>query len=260
MPLALSATNRRMDCDVALGLLVSISNPTKKPKLDTNYLLPLAQTPTLLTTPATSTRVERSTSRQRQTRPQADETSSSASISDTCVRINDLLNDIEQYIRTRPITEITSQADRLAVRRLQRTIARLKSTVNSQLEQERDISSSDGSTESESESDSDDNSDSSSVTSVGSGSAELSSESSTNSVEGSTNASSSNRGHLEHCTVRHVTRRPIDKNCPICCDPMPRHRLSELVWCKGQCGRSVHKACFETWREHAAGVLGCVIW
>jgi len=261
MPLVLSTASQRMDHDVVPGLLVSLSIPTKKLNLDTNYLLPSAQAPAPSTTSATSTRVERTTSRQRQSRPHADETSSSTSRSNNSIDPNDLANDIAQLIRTHLITELTSsQAGSLTVRRAQRILARLGDIINSQLEQESDASSSDNSTESQPESDSDHNSDSSSVTSVDSSNDELSSESSTNSVEDSTNAPPSNRDRLEHCTVRHVTRRPIDHNCPICLEAMPRRRLSDLVWCKGQCGKSFHKFCFETWRETSAGVLRCVNW
>ncbi|KAF2469080.1 uncharacterized protein BDR25DRAFT_343888, partial [Lindgomyces ingoldianus] len=53
------------------------------------------------------------------------------------------------------------------------------------------------------------------------------------------------------CRGNHVRRRTIDEECTICQadEPMSLQPLNHLVWCKAQCGRSVHKDCFESWRS-----------
>lgn len=57
----------------------------------------------------------------------------------------------------------------------------------------------------------------------------------------------------------HVPRRSGDTACAICLDAlvMSSGAGSEAeeegtVWCKDGCGQSVHKICFEIWREHCA--------
>lgn len=49
------------------------------------------------------------------------------------------------------------------------------------------------------------------------------------------------------CTRDHVQRRPRDTMCPICWEEyLPE---DETVWCKNGCGRTVHRQCFEHWRD-----------
>lgn len=44
------------------------------------------------------------------------------------------------------------------------------------------------------------------------------------------------------------TRRAIDDDCcPICFDPITN--LDNAVWCRAQCGKNVHRACFGEWRR-----------
>ncbi|KAF2198848.1 hypothetical protein GQ43DRAFT_442999 [Delitschia confertaspora ATCC 74209] len=50
------------------------------------------------------------------------------------------------------------------------------------------------------------------------------------------------------CNLTHVLRRPIDAECPICQEPMLDEPLSQLVWCKSSCGKSVHKVCNDMWK------------
>jgi len=65
--------------------------------------------------------------------------------------------------------------------------------------------------------------------------------------------------HRQTCTARHKSRRSVDEDCVICTMPMVNCSLSELVWCKSSCGRSVHRDCFETMRGYV-DVIRCVIW
>jgi hypothetical protein len=55
---------------------------------------------------------------------------------------------------------------------------------------------------------------------------------------------------VPRCHRTHVRRLPTDEECSICCDEVV---MSEgdgtLVWCKSGCGKSVHKECFEVWRQ-----------
>lgn len=53
------------------------------------------------------------------------------------------------------------------------------------------------------------------------------------------------------CPQTHVTRRPLSEECSICLEETQLSDASpdELVWDKGTCGRSLHKECFEIWRE-----------
>jgi hypothetical protein len=58
----------------------------------------------------------------------------------------------------------------------------------------------------------------------------------------------------ERCIPTHVHRLPFDEECSICyedkflsdCDP------ADLVWCRSGCGRTVHKSCFDEWRNQLA--------
>jgi hypothetical protein len=77
--------------------------------------------------------------------------------------------------------------------------------------------------------------------------------------------SSSNRSRsLESlCHIRHVSRRPLAENCVICTDACDATRLATLVWCKAVCGQSLHRECFETWRQmcsESGRRLRCPIW
>ncbi|KAF2104115.1 hypothetical protein NA57DRAFT_50962 [Rhizodiscina lignyota] len=64
------------------------------------------------------------------------------------------------------------------------------------------------------------------------------------------------------CSRRHVARRLLDDNCGICLESMADNPAQELVWCKKQCGKSVHKECFETWQRDQDGSqqTRCVHW
>ena len=55
-------------------------------------------------------------------------------------------------------------------------------------------------------------------------------------------------GGRSSCAVVHVERKDEDVACPICREGMERGE--ELEWCKDGCGKSVHKACMDTWEEH----------
>lgn len=64
----------------------------------------------------------------------------------------------------------------------------------------------------------------------------------------------------QQCLLHHASRRSIDEDCPICTMPMVNCMLPELVWCKQQCGRSVHKDCFEQMLQLASNNMRCVYW
>ncbi|KAF2110908.1 hypothetical protein BDV96DRAFT_603516 [Lophiotrema nucula] len=53
------------------------------------------------------------------------------------------------------------------------------------------------------------------------------------------------------CPDPHVRRRTLDDECPICFEDgaLSENNIEELVWCKKECGRSVHKSCFESWKK-----------
>ncbi len=61
------------------------------------------------------------------------------------------------------------------------------------------------------------------------------------------------------CSATHNLRRSIDEDCVICTMLMVNCSLSELVWCKSSCGRSVHRDCFETMGGYV-DVTRCVFW
>jgi len=54
------------------------------------------------------------------------------------------------------------------------------------------------------------------------------------------------------CVLSHVSRRSTDDDCAICMEECRNTPLSELVWCKASCGRSVHSTCFQQWRTERA--------
>jgi hypothetical protein len=72
-------------------------------------------------------------------------------------------------------------------------------------------------------------------------------------------APESEPAHRPTCTAIHRTRRSVDEDCVICTMPMVNCSLSELVWCKSSCGRSVHRGCFETMGGYVE-VIRCVFW
>lgn len=49
------------------------------------------------------------------------------------------------------------------------------------------------------------------------------------------------------CTTAHVRRRAVDDDCPICHEAFLVD--DALVWCKRECGRTVHKTCFADWKN-----------
>jgi hypothetical protein len=46
---------------------------------------------------------------------------------------------------------------------------------------------------------------------------------------------------------RSVVRKPIDEPCGICLEPMCCP--DEVVWCRAQCGKNLHRECFGNWRR-----------
>jgi hypothetical protein len=64
------------------------------------------------------------------------------------------------------------------------------------------------------------------------------------------------------CETAHVPRRSTDDDCAICLEECRNTPLSQLVWCKASCGRSLHSACFREWRTQRAydTPLTCVFW
>lgn len=62
------------------------------------------------------------------------------------------------------------------------------------------------------------------------------------------------------CTIKHATRRPQTEECPICTESLLDIPVEELVWCKGSCGRNIHRDCFELWKQYSERVVRCVIW
>jgi hypothetical protein len=62
------------------------------------------------------------------------------------------------------------------------------------------------------------------------------------------------------CTINHAARRPQDEECPICTENLSDTPSEKLVWCKGSCGRNVHKRCFEMWKLYSGRVVRCVNW
>jgi hypothetical protein len=47
-------------------------------------------------------------------------------------------------------------------------------------------------------------------------------------------------------------RKPTDGECPICYMDLEPER-NKLVWCKSQCGHSLHKTCFDQWAASQRG-------
>ena len=170
-----------------------------------------------------------------------------------------LANRIEQLITV--IAEIPSlRTGNLTVRQTERIMASLRDVVNDGLEQRRDTSAPESSRDADSDSDSGGNSSSGSVIGTDLSTDESNSESVVDSDAYLASISSLSRDTLERCTAQHVPRRRIDDNCPICTEPMSRRRLGDLVWCKSQCGKSVHRSCFESWHAYSTGTTRCVHW
>jgi hypothetical protein len=63
-----------------------------------------------------------------------------------------------------------------------------------------------------------------------------------------------------NCSIQHAIRRSNDDECPICIQSLVNNKPEQMVWCKGSCGKNMHKTCFETWREYADRPVRCVIW
>ncbi|KAF2398219.1 hypothetical protein EJ06DRAFT_127784 [Trichodelitschia bisporula] len=62
------------------------------------------------------------------------------------------------------------------------------------------------------------------------------------------------------CTLTHAARQPTSQaSCPICAAPLAGAGLGQLVWCKGECGANVHRACFDAWRATAPVPVRCVM-
>jgi len=59
-------------------------------------------------------------------------------------------------------------------------------------------------------------------------------------------------------------RKPIEDDCPICCDAFDVHAADEIVWCRAACGNNVHRTCFEQWatqkKSSGAGEVTCPFW
>lgn len=64
--------------------------------------------------------------------------------------------------------------------------------------------------------------------------------------------------NCDACDVVHVRRRTIEGDCAICCEDLkqaePEEGNADLVWCRDGCGQSVHRDCFDSWREHCVAV------
>ncbi|KAJ9645990.1 hypothetical protein H2199_003033 [Coniosporium tulheliwenetii] len=52
------------------------------------------------------------------------------------------------------------------------------------------------------------------------------------------------------CTTEHVARRSPEDNCVICQRSLAFEPLENLVWCKSQCGKNLHVACWQQWSEY----------
>ena len=53
-----------------------------------------------------------------------------------------------------------------------------------------------------------------------------------------------------------IKQRPVEGECPICYEEMKA--TDSLVWCKGSCGNSLHKDCFNQWATTSKGSPTCV--
>lgn len=63
------------------------------------------------------------------------------------------------------------------------------------------------------------------------------------------------------CTAEHVARRSTEDNCVICQRSLAFEPLENIVWCKGQCGKNLHVACWQQWSEYLRrGPVRCVYW
>ncbi|KAF1810867.1 hypothetical protein P152DRAFT_475319 [Eremomyces bilateralis CBS 781.70] len=59
------------------------------------------------------------------------------------------------------------------------------------------------------------------------------------------------------CCSSIARRHCIDALCPICSLPMTNDLLVDIVWCKTQCGQSVHAKCMDTWLEYGNTCVVC---
>jgi hypothetical protein len=48
-------------------------------------------------------------------------------------------------------------------------------------------------------------------------------------------------------------RKPIEGECPICCDDFESESAESVVYCKAACGNNIHKGCFGQWAATKAG-------
>lgn len=62
------------------------------------------------------------------------------------------------------------------------------------------------------------------------------------------------------CSTAHVIRRSLTEDCAICYERLSDTAFGDLVWCKSQCGRSVHKECWEHWSRASTSPAKCVHW
>ncbi|KAF2104113.1 hypothetical protein NA57DRAFT_70327 [Rhizodiscina lignyota] len=60
----------------------------------------------------------------------------------------------------------------------------------------------------------------------------------------------------EDCSEQHTARRPVDNDCSICYESMMNSPAEKLVWCKKECGKSVHKLCFIKWQTEQIAPQG----
>lgn len=49
----------------------------------------------------------------------------------------------------------------------------------------------------------------------------------------------------------HPRRRPITEPCPVCTSEICCE--DDAVWCRAQCGQSIHRGCFASWRRECLG-------
>jgi hypothetical protein len=68
------------------------------------------------------------------------------------------------------------------------------------------------------------------------------------------------RLQTERCSPAHAIRRPLLGDCAICYEGLSDTALGNLVWCKSQCGNSVHKECWEHWSRESTSRARCVHW
>lgn len=54
-------------------------------------------------------------------------------------------------------------------------------------------------------------------------------------------------------------RKPVEGDCPICCEELSTDAGEPTVWCKAACGNNLHKSCFDQWAatKGAGGGVTC---